>query len=134
MKKLLFIILIFSFCYGKNNLTNENNSTKDNNSTSLNYKFFDVKSPPPLKKDEKEKENIKINGYIKLFFKRVSNVIPVYSFRYNQKMHFKGKIMAKLNGSQMIMEALNKEGVEVVFGYPGGAALNIFDETYKQKC
>lgn len=41
--------------------------------------------------------------------------------------------MAKLNGSQMIMEALKAEGVEVVFGYPGGAALNIFDETYKQK-
>ncbi|CZE48063.1 acetolactate synthase large subunit [Campylobacter geochelonis] len=41
--------------------------------------------------------------------------------------------MAKLNGSQMIMEALHAEGVDVVFGYPGGAALNIFDETYKQK-
>ncbi|QKF64671.1 acetolactate synthase large subunit [Campylobacter corcagiensis] len=41
--------------------------------------------------------------------------------------------MAKLNGSQMIMQALKAEGVEVVFGYPGGAALNIFDETYKQK-
>ncbi|NLK66428.1 MAG: acetolactate synthase large subunit [Campylobacteraceae bacterium] len=41
--------------------------------------------------------------------------------------------MAKLNGSEMIMQALKNEGVEVVFGYPGGAALNIFDETYKQK-
>lgn len=41
--------------------------------------------------------------------------------------------MAKLNGSQMIMEALKAEGVQVVFGYPGGAALNIFDATYKQK-
>ncbi|MSN96803.1 acetolactate synthase large subunit [Campylobacter sp. FMV-PI01] len=40
--------------------------------------------------------------------------------------------MAKLNGSQMLMEALSKEGVDVVFGYPGGAALNIFDEIYKQ--
>ena len=33
----------------------------------------------------------------------------------------------------MISEALHKEGVEVVFGYPGGAALNIYDETYKQR-
>ncbi|WP_295145944.1 acetolactate synthase large subunit [uncultured Campylobacter sp.] len=41
--------------------------------------------------------------------------------------------MKELNGSQMIMEALHEEGVEVVFGYPGGAALNIYDETYKQK-
>ena len=40
--------------------------------------------------------------------------------------------MKKLNGSQMISEALHAEGVEVVFGYPGGAALNIYDETYKQ--
>ena len=41
--------------------------------------------------------------------------------------------MSKLNGSQMIMEALKNEGVEIVFGYPGGAALNIYDEIYKQK-
>ncbi|MBE3021438.1 acetolactate synthase large subunit [Campylobacter sp. 7477a] len=41
--------------------------------------------------------------------------------------------MKELNGSQMISEALKLEGVEVVFGYPGGAALNIYDETYKQE-
>ncbi|AQW87744.1 acetolactate synthase III, valine-sensitive, catalytic (large) subunit [Campylobacter pinnipediorum subsp. caledonicus] len=41
--------------------------------------------------------------------------------------------MRELNGSQMISEALKAEGVEIVFGYPGGAALNIYDETYKQK-
>ncbi|ANE36037.1 acetolactate synthase III, valine-sensitive, catalytic (large) subunit [Campylobacter iguaniorum] len=40
--------------------------------------------------------------------------------------------MKRLNGSQMISEALKHEGVEFVFGYPGGAALNIYDETYKQ--
>ncbi|CAD7287115.1 acetolactate synthase large subunit [Campylobacter suis] len=40
--------------------------------------------------------------------------------------------MKELNGSQMISEALKEEGVKVVFGYPGGAALNIYDETYKQ--
>ncbi|MDR2638805.1 MAG: acetolactate synthase large subunit [Helicobacteraceae bacterium] len=39
----------------------------------------------------------------------------------------------ELNGSQMIVEALRAEGVETVFGYPGGAALNIYDELYKQK-
>lgn len=41
--------------------------------------------------------------------------------------------MSRLNGSQMIMEALKNERVEIVFGYPGGAALNIYDEIYKQK-
>ncbi|MDR1911273.1 MAG: acetolactate synthase large subunit [Helicobacteraceae bacterium] len=39
----------------------------------------------------------------------------------------------ELNGSQMVVEAFRAEGVEVVFGYPGGAALNIYDELYKQK-
>jgi acetolactate synthase-1/2/3 large subunit len=39
----------------------------------------------------------------------------------------------EINGSQMIIEALHKEGVEVVFGYPGGAILNVYDELYKQK-
>ena len=37
-----------------------------------------------------------------------------------------------INGSKMICEALKNEGVDVVFGYPGGAALNIYDELYKQ--
>ncbi len=38
----------------------------------------------------------------------------------------------KLNGSQMVIEALKAEGVEVVFGYPGGAIMNVYDEVYKQ--
>ena len=42
--------------------------------------------------------------------------------------------MAKtLNGSQMLIQALRLEGVEVIFGYPGGAVLNIYDEIYKQQ-
>lgn len=31
----------------------------------------------------------------------------------------------------MIVEALKKEGVEVIFGYPGGAVIDIYDELYK---
>jgi acetolactate synthase-1/2/3 large subunit len=38
----------------------------------------------------------------------------------------------KMTGSQMVIEALNQEGVEVVFGYPGGAIMNVYDEIYKQ--
>ncbi len=37
-----------------------------------------------------------------------------------------------LNGSQMVIEALRKENVSVVFGYPGGAIMNVYDEVYKQ--
>lgn len=39
----------------------------------------------------------------------------------------------RLNGSEMVIHALKNEGVKIVFGYPGGAALNIYDEIYKQK-
>ena len=38
----------------------------------------------------------------------------------------------ELNGSQMVVEALAKENVSVVFGYPGGAIMNVYDEIYKQ--
>ena len=38
----------------------------------------------------------------------------------------------KMTGARMLMEAFKEEGVEVVFGYPGGAVLFIYDEIYKQ--
>ena len=37
----------------------------------------------------------------------------------------------KLTGSQIVMEVLLENGVDTVFGYPGGTALNIYDELYK---
>jgi len=36
------------------------------------------------------------------------------------------------SGAQMVIEALKLEGVETVFGYPGGAIMNVYDEIYKQ--
>ncbi len=36
-----------------------------------------------------------------------------------------------LNGSQILIECLLEQGVDTVFGYPGGAVLNIYDEIYK---
>jgi len=38
----------------------------------------------------------------------------------------------KITGSKMVIEALAAENVEVVFGYPGGAIMNVYDEIYKQ--
>ncbi len=38
----------------------------------------------------------------------------------------------KISGSAMVIEALRNEGVEVVFGYPGGAIMNVYDEVYRQ--
>ena len=37
----------------------------------------------------------------------------------------------KLTGSQIVVECLKEQGVDTVFGYPGGAILNIYDELYK---
>ncbi|MFZ0844423.1 MAG: thiamine pyrophosphate-binding protein, partial [Pseudolabrys sp.] len=37
-----------------------------------------------------------------------------------------------LNGSQIILRALVDQGVEVIFGYPGGAVLPLYDEIFKQ--
>ncbi len=39
----------------------------------------------------------------------------------------------KLTGSQIVWEVLAREGVEVVFGYPGGAIMPIYDAMYHQK-
>lgn len=36
-----------------------------------------------------------------------------------------------LNGSQIVIECLIEQGVDTVFGYPGGCILNIYDELYK---
>ena len=36
-----------------------------------------------------------------------------------------------LNGSDVILECLLEQGVDTVFGYPGGAVLNIYDALYK---
>ncbi len=38
-----------------------------------------------------------------------------------------------MNGAQAVLESLKREGVEVVFGYPGGAVLTLYDELYKMK-
>ncbi len=39
----------------------------------------------------------------------------------------------ELTGSQIVIECLKEQGVDTVFGYPGGAILNIYDELYKHQ-
>ncbi len=38
----------------------------------------------------------------------------------------------ELSGGEVLMEALKEEGVEYIFGYPGGAVLHIYDALYQQ--
>ena len=37
-----------------------------------------------------------------------------------------------LNGSEIVVECLKEQGVDTVFGYPGGTILNIYDAIYKE--
>ena len=39
----------------------------------------------------------------------------------------------KMNGARALLESLKREGVELVFGYPGGVVLKLYDEVYKMK-
>jgi acetolactate synthase-1/2/3 large subunit len=41
--------------------------------------------------------------------------------------------MAIMNGAQILLECLKREGVEVIFGYPGGQILPTFDALYDEK-
>ena len=39
----------------------------------------------------------------------------------------------KLKGAQIITEVLLEQGVDTIFGYPGGAALDIYDALYEKR-
>ncbi len=39
----------------------------------------------------------------------------------------------ELTGSQIVVECLKEQGVDTVFGYPGGTILNIYDELYRHQ-
>ena len=40
--------------------------------------------------------------------------------------------MEELTGAEIVVRCLAEEGVDYLFGYPGGAVLNIYDEIFKQ--
>ena len=42
-------------------------------------------------------------------------------------------MMKQLTGAQIVLECLKEQGVDTVFGYPGRAILNVYDELYKHK-
>jgi len=41
--------------------------------------------------------------------------------------------MSKLTGAEIVIECLKEQGVDTVFGYPGGAILNVYDALYEYK-
>lgn len=38
-----------------------------------------------------------------------------------------------LTGAEILIKSLLDEGVDTIFGYPGGAVLNIYDELYRYR-
>ena len=39
----------------------------------------------------------------------------------------------KLSGAQLILQCLKEEGVDTIFGYPGGAVIPLYDALYDEK-
>ena len=39
----------------------------------------------------------------------------------------------QMTGAEMVIQALIDQGVDTIFGYPGGAVLPIFDELFQQE-
>ena len=60
------------------------------------------------------------------------HLLPKGAFIIRIKLGENGKTM-KLTGSQIVAEVLLEQGVDTVFGYPGGAALNLYDELYRYR-
>ncbi len=51
----------------------------------------------------------------------------------DRKRSIAAKRTKRLTGAQVLMEALTREGVELIFGHPGGASLPIYDALYDAK-
>jgi acetolactate synthase-1/2/3 large subunit len=49
------------------------------------------------------------------------------------KIEFLAMADMELTGAEIVVRCLRDEGIKHIFGYPGGAVLNIYDEIYKQK-
>jgi len=49
------------------------------------------------------------------------------------KYALNGPIMMKITGAEILIESLKKEGVDTIFGIPGGVVLQIFEALYNEK-
>jgi acetolactate synthase-1/2/3 large subunit len=65
---------------------------------------------------------------------------PFPALRFRARRHLFDRLIAiviegenimLLNGSQIFVEVLCEQGVDTIFGYPGGSVLNLYDELYK---
>ncbi len=55
------------------------------------------------------------------------------NFDKKQQQIAEGKEPVMLSGAEMLVQSLTDEGVEYIFGYPGGAVLHIYDALFQQE-
>src|SRR6266568_7365805 len=55
-----------------------------------------------------------------------------YALKFSSKPVYGRTTGMELTGAEIVVKCLQAEGVEYVFGYPGGAVLFIYDELFKQ--
>jgi acetolactate synthase-1/2/3 large subunit len=61
--------------------------------------------------------------------KSIKKTVIVFTNRSTkERLKTKGVFIIKLKGTQILMKALQAEGVDTIFGYPGGAVIDIYDE------
>jgi len=59
--------------------------------------------------------------------------VTLISYVIDKKEYYLEIVNVELNGAEILIRFLKDEGVEHVFGYPGGAVLYIYDELFKQE-
>ncbi len=58
---------------------------------------------------------------------------PQVETRTTEAVESEAEKREELTGSEILLRSLIREGVEVIFGYPGGAVLPIYDTLYHEK-
>lgn len=56
-----------------------------------------------------------------------------HNYLYDMREKKEKIIMSKISGSEIVIECLKEQGVDTVFGYPGGTILNVYDALYKHQ-
>lgn len=65
-----------------------------------------------------------------LFFIKVSERMGIVGANTQMKDPVNASVSSSMTGAEMLIESLRKESVDVIFGYPGGAVLPIYDKLY----
>ena len=64
-------------------------------------------------------------------FKRYTGFVLAVSMKYLKNKETAKKVTERISGSEAIVRCLIEEGVKILYGYPGGAIMPVYDELYK---